>query len=66
MLSNVIQGTGELVKSNGEYYHGEFQNGLYSGSGTYELKSCKLKYVGSFRNGLFHGQGVMQNACGVY
>ena len=31
MLANVIHGEGELQKSNGDVYKGEFQNGLFSG-----------------------------------
>ena len=44
MFANVIQGQGELTKSNGDFYTGEFQNGLFSGEGTYLWKNKKLKY----------------------
>lgn len=46
MLANVIHGSGELSKSNGDSYKGEFQNGLYSGQGTHLWANKKLKYTG--------------------
>jgi hypothetical protein len=50
---------GELVHSSGYKYNGEFQQGLFHGTGR-EILPKKGKYQGEFRNGMRHGMGTFK------
>ena len=48
---------GEQNRSNGDYFMGQHENGIYHGQATYEWPDGS-KYVGLFDNGAPGGQGV--------
>ena len=49
---------GTLPISDGSKYVGEFQNGEFSGQGTYIFKNG-TKYVGTFQNNNYYGQATV-------
>lgn len=44
-----LNGQGKLLHANGDYYEGEWENGLKHGYGIYDLDSIGLKYQGYWR-----------------
>eukprot|EP00351_Strombidinopsis_sp_SopsisLIS2011_P003104 CAMPEP_0116871248 /NCGR_PEP_ID=MMETSP0463-20121206/1504_1 /TAXON_ID=181622 /ORGANISM="Strombidinopsis sp, Strain SopsisLIS2011" /LENGTH=61 /DNA_ID=CAMNT_0004509291 /DNA_START=827 /DNA_END=1012 /DNA_ORIENTATION=- len=46
MLANVFHGQGNLTKSSGDSYQGEFENGKFNGEGEYLWVNKRLKYKG--------------------
>jgi hypothetical protein len=48
---------GKYTYANGDYYIGEFVNGLREGQGQYYFAKDKITYEGSFRNNLRNGKG---------
>jgi hypothetical protein len=52
-----------LIHANGDYYNGEWQNGLKHGYGTYDLGSTGLKYEGFWKNvrSAFTGANFVQD-----
>ena len=58
------EGCGKKTYKNGDFYEGQWLNGLRYGFGTLQLKPRTEslhgdQYAGSFKNGKFHGQGKM-------
>lgn len=53
-------GKGVLTMAAGQVYTGDFENGLYHGTGEFVQINGRTKksYLGDFEQGLFHGQGV--------
>ena len=45
------------MRENGEYYIGEFKNGLSNGKGTQYYSNGKIKYEGDFINHKYEGNG---------
>ena len=51
------EGKGRMTQSNGDFYHGQWKNGLEEGKGTYwETKG--VLYYGEWKEGKRHGKGV--------
>ena len=48
---------GNLYYENGEYYKGQFKNGLRDGKGIQYYKNNKIKYEGDFSEDKYHGEG---------
>lgn len=66
-LANVFHGDGVLNLPNGDFYEGQFENGLFSGEGYYKWASApRLYYKGEFKNGKLHGTGHLQNMNGTF
>jgi hypothetical protein len=56
----VFHGSGILNLANGDYYHGQFENGKFSGEGYYKwVSQPRLYYKGEFKNGKLHGTGTL-------
>jgi len=45
------EGYGKYIWENGDYYIGQWKNGLFNGKGTYYNSNKKIKYEGDFING---------------
>lgn len=56
LLDSKMHGHGRLEWTNGAYYEGSFERGLYSGKGMLRHGSGEV-YKGEFRNGLLSGRG---------
>ena len=66
-LANVFHGLGSLQIYNGDTYDGQFENGKFSGEGSYKWASKpRLNYKGEFKNGKLHGTGTLENMNGVF
>src|SRR5688572_572588 len=59
LVDNKMHGRGRLEWTNGAYYEGAFDRGLYSGQGVLRHASGDV-YKGEFRNGLAHGRGRLE------
>jgi len=46
---DALHGEGKLTHANGDYYEGEWENGLKHGYGIYDLNSVGLRYQGYWR-----------------
>jgi hypothetical protein len=46
---DTLHGEGKLTHANGDYYEGEWENGLKHGYGIYDLNSVGLRYQGYWR-----------------
>ena len=65
-LNQLFTGIHKENYSNGDWYEGEFKNGICHGKGTYHYANGDY-YVGDFYEGKRHGQGVYyHNDGGVY
>ena len=53
----VIEGKGKYIWEDGDYYIGEFKDGLKNGKGTSYYSNGKIKYEGNFLNNKFEGKG---------
>ena len=51
-------GKGRIDWPNGDFYEGDFNDGLRSGKGVYSCKGGKHIYEGEWKLGKRHGQGV--------
>jgi hypothetical protein len=47
--NDTLHGDGKLLHANGDYYEGEWENGLKHGYGIYDLDSVGLRYQGYWR-----------------
>ena len=56
-------GKGEETNANGDYYRGNFQQGMKNGFGIYQFKDSS-RYEGSFINNQMSGKGVYYFANG--
>lgn len=66
-MANVFHGLGSLQIYNGDTYDGQFENGKFSGEGSYKWASKpRLNYKGEFKNGKLHGTGTLENMNGVF
>ena len=65
-INDMPEGKGKFVHENGEYYIGEFQNGLRNGKGTIYYKDGKIYYEGDFVNGNGEGNGKIIYEDGSY
>ena len=52
-------GKGRFTWSDGSYYFGDFENGLFHGEGEYYFKDSDKTYNGEFRDGRLEGYGRM-------
>ncbi len=59
-----VNGTGVLMRENGDVYEGEFKDGLRSGFGTLICGRDKSKFVGNWSNDRRHGRGRIEFANG--
>ena len=50
-INDKYEGNGKYIYENGEYYIGEFKNGLKHGKGIEYYKNGNIKYDGYFING---------------
>ena len=50
---------GELKWINGDYYKGNFKDGIFNGEGNIKIKNGS-EYEGNFLNGLYNGKGVFK------
>ena len=55
--SNNYNGKGKIIFYNGNYYIGQFKNGLRNGKGTEYYKNGNIKYEGDFIDGIREGNG---------
>ena len=60
------EGNGKFIEKEGEYYIGEFKNGLKHGKGKEYRKSGVLIYEGDFVNGKREGTGKLIYTNGSY
>ena len=60
----MYHGRGTLYGDNGEYYEGEWVDGLKDGPGTY-VKQDGEKYTGNWKKGKYHGKGKLHNKEGT-
>ena len=51
--------------SNGDYYNGNFKNGLFEGYGEYFYKHQNIIYKGEWREGKQEGRGILQFSNGT-
>eukprot|EP01118_Nematostelium_gracile_P011682 TRINITY_DN4180_c0_g1_i1.p1 TRINITY_DN4180_c0_g1~~TRINITY_DN4180_c0_g1_i1.p1 ORF type:complete len:369 (-),score=61.05 TRINITY_DN4180_c0_g1_i1:33-1139(-) len=52
-----VNGNGSVYFSNGDEYHGQFQNSISHGKGEY-IWADGRRYIGTFQNGVHSGTGV--------
>jgi hypothetical protein len=54
---NKREGKGKYIYENGDYYVGDFVNGLYHGNGIEYYKNGNIRYEGEFKDNLYDGKG---------
>ena len=52
-----MEGYGKFIYENGDYYIGEFKNGLRNGKGILYCKNGKIKHEGDWINDKYEGYG---------
>ena len=52
-INDKKEGNGKYIWENGEYYIGQFKNGLSHGKGTMYYSNGKIKYEGDWINNKF-------------
>ena len=55
-VNDKFEGNGKYTYGNGEYYVGEWKNGLRNGKGKF-YKNGNIRYEGDFANDKFKGNG---------
>ena len=55
MKNDKYKGEGKYIWKNGEYYKGEWKNGLKNGKGKYYNKKGNIKFEGEWVNDEFLG-----------
>ena len=55
-INNKREGNGKYIFENGEYYIGQFKNGLFHGKGIYYYSNGKIKKKGNWINNEFVGK----------
>jgi hypothetical protein len=58
-----VNGYGKLYLSEGNYYQGNFENGIMHGKGILVIDGVEGK--GKFRNGLKHGKFILKDITGI-
>ena len=56
-IDGKYEGKGKYIWENGNYYIGQFKNGIRSGRGTMFYSSGKILYDGDFINDKYEGNG---------
>ncbi|MGT2933938.1 hypothetical protein [Streptococcus catagoni] len=59
VVNHRMNGKGKLVYENGDYYVGDFHDGVFEGKGTYNAKTG-WSYKGDFKKGEADGKGVLK------
>ena len=54
-INGKAEGNGKCIWENGEYYIGQYKNGLFNGKGIEYYSNGKIKYEGDFINDKFVG-----------
>ena len=56
-MNDKYEGNGKGIWENGEYYIGQWKNGLRNGKGTYYYSNGNIKYDGDWINDKYEGNG---------
>ena len=65
-VNDKYEGNGKYIWEDGEYYIGQFLNGLKHGKGTIYYKNKNIRYKGDFVNDKYEGNGKYIYANGNY
>ena len=65
VLDGKPHGNGIKLFVNGDYYDGEWRNGVFDGNGRLVCPATRMVYDGNFKNGVPHGNGNFYYACKI-
>ena len=66
LINGKCDGNGKYVFKTGDFYIGQFKNGLREGKGTQYYKNEKIQYKGNWKNDMRNGSGKYYYENGDY